>query len=46
MHKPDQQCTELIEMTAKALSDDVVALMLKDVQRDNLELCVKQAVER
>ena len=46
MHKHGQRCTELIEMTAKALSDDVVAHMLKAVQRDNLELCVKQAVER
>ena len=46
IHKPNQRCTELIEVTAKALSDDVVALMLKAVQRDNLELSVKQAVER
>ena len=46
MHEHGQRCTELIEMTAEALSGDVVPLMLKGVQRDNLELCVKQAVER
>ena len=46
MHEPNQRCTELIEVTAKALRGDVVDLMLMAVQRDNLELSVKQAVER
>ena len=46
MHKPDQRCTDLIEVTANALSGDVVDLMLMAVQRDNLELSVKQAVKR
>ena len=45
MHKNGQRCTELIEVTANALSGDVVALMLIAVQRDNLELSVKKAVE-
>jgi hypothetical protein len=45
MHKPDQKCTDLIEATANALSGGVVALMLMAVQRDNLELSVKQAVK-
>ena len=45
MHKPDQRCTDLIEVTASALSGDVVSLMLMAVQRDNLELSVKQAIE-
>ena len=45
MHKPDQKCTDLIEATANALSVGVVALMLMAVQRDNLELSVKQAIK-
>ena len=45
MHKNGQRCTELIEVTANALSGGVVALMLVAVQRDNLELSVKKAVE-
>ena len=46
MHKNGQGCTDLIEMTADALSGDVVALMLVAVQRDNLELSIKQAIKR
>ena len=45
MHKHNQRCTELIEVTANALSGGVVTLMLMAVQRDNLELNVKKAVE-
>ena len=45
MHKPDQKCSNLIEVTANALSGGVVALMLIAVQRDNLELSVNQAIE-
>jgi hypothetical protein len=44
MNKPGQRATELIEMTAKALSSGVVRLMLMAVQKDNLGLCIKQAV--
>ena len=44
MHKPDQKCSNLIEVTANVLSGGV-ALMLLAVQRDNLELSVKQAIE-
>ena len=44
MHKHDQRCTDLIEVTANALSGGVVALMLIAVQRDNLELSVTAAV--
>ena len=46
MHKPDQKCTDLLEATADALGEGVVALMLMAVQRDNLELSVKQAIKR
>ena len=45
MHKPDQKCSNLIEVTANALSGGVVALMLIAVQRDNLELSGNQAIE-
>ena len=46
MHKPDQRCSDLIEVTANALSGGIVALMLMAVQRDSLELSVKQAIKR
>jgi hypothetical protein len=32
-------------MTANSLHDDVVALMLLAVQKDNLELSIKQAIK-
>ena len=44
MHKHGQRCTDLIDVTANALSADVVTLMLKAVQCNNLELSVKQAI--
>jgi len=43
---PGQKCTALIEVTANALSRDVVGLMLVAVQKDNLELSVKEAVKQ
>ena len=45
MQRHGQRCAGLVEMTADALSDDVVALMLVAVQRDNLELSIKQAIK-
>jgi hypothetical protein len=44
MQKHGQRCADLIEMTAKALSVGAVAIMLVAVQRDNLELSIKQAI--
>ena len=48
-----QKCTrktdaanELIEKTAAVLNDDAVSLMLIGVQRDNLELSVRMALNR
>ena len=46
MQKPGQRCAGLIEMTANALSGAVVAVMLVAVQRDNLELSIKQSIKR
>jgi hypothetical protein len=46
MHRPGQQCNDLIEMTANALSENVVAIMLLAVQKGNLELSIKIAVRR
>lgn len=45
MHKQGQ-CTDLIDKTANELGDDVVTVMLVAVQRDNMELSVKQAIRR
>jgi hypothetical protein len=46
MHKHDQQCTELIEKTANELSSGVVTLMLLAVQKHNMELSIRLAVQR
>jgi hypothetical protein len=46
MHKHGQKCSELIEKTANELSGGAVALMLLAVQKDDLELSKKQAVQR
>ena len=46
MQKHGQRCAGLIELTANALGDDAVTLMLVAVQRDNLELSIKQAIRR
>jgi hypothetical protein len=44
MNKNSQRCVDLIEKTANTLSDVVVALILLAVQKNNLELSIKQAV--
>ena len=45
MHKPGEQCNNLIETTVNALSGNVVPLMLLAVQRDhNLELSINFAI--
>ena len=46
MQNHGQGCAGLIETTADALSSGVVALMLVAIQRDNLELSIKQAIKR
>jgi hypothetical protein len=45
MDKPGKPCTDLISKTASSLSNSVVTLMLLAVQKDNLELNIKYAVE-
>ena len=44
MHRPNGRCDDLIEKTAAALSEDAVALMLLAVQKGNVELSVKVAL--
>ncbi|KAN0127947.1 hypothetical protein V8E53_014295 [Lactarius tabidus] len=44
MHKEDSRCNDFIEKTATAWSEDAVALILFAVQRDNVKLCVKAAL--
>ena len=44
MHMKNSHCNDLIEKTAAALNDDITALMLLSVQRDNLQLSVKTAL--
>jgi hypothetical protein len=46
MDKPGADCSELIEETAAALDDEVMQQLLVSTQRNNLELCIKYALER
>jgi hypothetical protein len=44
MLRESMRCEDLIAKTAMALNEDVVTLMLIAVQRGNLELSVKRAL--
>jgi hypothetical protein len=46
MHKEGQQCTELIETTANALCSGTVAFILLSIQKGNLELNIKKAIDQ
>ena len=46
MHRQNKRCDDIIEKTAAALNEDMVAMMLLSVQRGNLELGVKIALNR
>ncbi|KAF8256665.1 hypothetical protein EI94DRAFT_1821020 [Lactarius quietus] len=45
-HKPETRCRALLEETVEALNEDVVALMLLAVQREDLELSINMAMKR
>ena len=46
MNQQEARCDTLIEATAAELNEDVVALMLVAVQKDNLGLSVNLALKR
>ena len=46
MHKPETRCYALLEKTAEALNDDVVALMLLAAQGKDLKVSINVAVKR
>ncbi|KAH9171506.1 hypothetical protein EDB89DRAFT_2096926 [Lactarius sanguifluus] len=46
MHIQNRRCDDLIEKTTTALNDDTVAVMLLVVQKSNLNLSVKTALNR
>ena len=46
MHEAGKHCTELLEVTANALNDNVISAMLLAVQRGNLELSINIAVTK
>jgi hypothetical protein len=46
MHQQNMRCDDIIWKTAEALNEDIVALMLLAVQKGNLELSVKMALNR
>ena len=45
MHRHGQQCTDLLKVTANALSSGTVAFTLLAIQKDNLELNIKLAIK-
>ncbi|KAH9161960.1 hypothetical protein EDB89DRAFT_2080098 [Lactarius sanguifluus] len=46
MHRQNSRCDDLIEKTTTALNEDTVALMLLVVQKGNINLSVKMALNR
>ena len=46
MHLKNQQCADLINMTANSLSSGMITLMLMAVQKDNLKVSIHQAIEQ
>jgi hypothetical protein len=46
MHKPETRCHALLKETVEALNEDVVALMLLAVQKEDLELSINVAMKR
>ena len=46
MHKVGSRCDSLLEETAKALNEDVLALMLLAVQKTDLGFSIRTAVDR
>ena len=46
MHMQNTRCDDLVEKTAAALNQDIVILMFLAVQRDNLQLSVKAALNQ
>jgi hypothetical protein len=45
MHKHGQRCIDLLEVTANALSGGAVALILLTIQKNSLELNIKEAIK-
>ena len=45
MQKVETRCHVLLEETAEALNEDVLALMLLAVQKMDLELSIRKAVK-
>ena len=45
MQKVETRCHALLEETAEALNEEVLALMLLAVQRTDLELSIREAVK-
>ena len=46
MHMKNTRCDDLIKMTAAALNQDIVNLMLLAVQKDDLQLSVEEALDQ
>lgn len=46
MHKQDARCDDLIRTTAGTLNEETVALILFALQRGNVEMSVKVALNR
>ena len=46
MQKVETRCHALLEETAEALNEDVLALMLLAVQKTDLELSIRTAAKR
>ncbi|KAJ7871624.1 GTP-binding protein [Mycena olivaceomarginata] len=46
MRKETSSCIELIEKTAKAVTDDILRLLFVSVQQNNIDLCIELALDK
>ncbi|KAM6493755.1 hypothetical protein JOM56_010116 [Amanita muscaria] len=44
MHKADKQCAELTEKTAEVINDTTLRRLFVSVQKNNIKLCIKEAI--
>ena len=45
MHEIEKQCPELTEKTAEALDNEALKGLFITTQRNNLDLCIKNAIK-
>jgi len=45
MHKPESNCSEIVEKMAKAITNRDLQILFVSTQKNNVELCTKHAIK-